>query len=104
MSSISAVMPKGGLADPSVWKKPRRTFEAIVKELGWHYNAALNSATKPYDECVGYLFNDGHAEWMFYPCQTYSALALTATELAAIAAACSELAANYAAEHGKEDA
>lgn len=33
MSNISAVMPKGWLADLSMAAKPRRTFEEIIAKL-----------------------------------------------------------------------
>lgn len=115
MSSISAVMPKGGLADPSVWKKPRRTFEEIVKELA--ENPAITSMgiklinVRPADSGSGGLADftdiDGFGELTLYDDGGISMKYRedwTWQSLAAISAACSEIAANYAAEHGKEDA
>lgn len=94
---------------------PRRTFEEICKELAenaaikgkWNpdYNYAPRTVLLTNEKGIMlHIYDDG--EVRFEPDIEnggYHSDIFTAAQLAAIAAACSEIAANYQAEHGKEN-
>lgn len=87
---------------------PRRTFEEICKEL-----AEQPCIRNEFPQLVNFV--DGHCDldsggaarvsiWPNGDMNTYGVTYINADQLAAISAACTEIAANYAAEHGKEEA
>lgn len=96
-------------------ERPRRTFEEIVKELAekpeikgsWNADFDYAERTVLLTNARGFMmhvYDDGDVRFEADIENGSHTDIFTAAQLAAISAACKEIAANYQAAHGKEEA
>lgn len=86
-------------------KRPRRTFEEIIKDLKpffWAYDKDADQGRRRDYEGTWMISPDGSLGY-FGDDDDSASGSIEADELAAISAACTEIAANYQDEHGKEE-